>query len=172
MITCINQKLCIVEFRSPLHIGTVESDRILVHGATTRQYISYPDDGGDPVVKFVGERSLLKLNKIYHAFGQPFRVEILKKAAFRDSVVFAYTSTDEGILNNAWILSSFAVANYPACSDAVARSVLFSLRQLFFLLFMYHILLRRVQLYLSTASFLSISSADLVLYKAIDAHVS
>ena len=87
-----------LEFRSPLHIGTVEGSKIDLRGDTSREYITYPGDGGDPVVRFVSERPLLKLNTFYHAFGLPFRIDILKKAAFRESVVFAYTSTDEGRL--------------------------------------------------------------------------
>ena len=74
----------------------MEQDKISLNGDTCRSYISYPDDNGDPVVKFAGEKTKLKLNKFYHAFELPFRNEFLKKAIFPESVVFAYTSTKEG----------------------------------------------------------------------------
>ena len=63
---------------------------------TCRSYVSYPEDSGDPVVKFVGEKAKLKLSNLYHAFDLPFHNEFLKRAIFPESVVFAYTSTVEG----------------------------------------------------------------------------
>ena len=69
---------------------------IQLRGDTSRQYISYPDGAESPVVKFVGEKAELKLKKFYQAFGMLVHNDFLKDAIFPESVVFAYTSTDEG----------------------------------------------------------------------------
>ena len=89
-------KILFSEFDSRLSIGTIESNMIQLRGDTSRQYISYPEGSSSPVVKFVGEKAELKLKNFYHAFGMQLRNDFLKNAIFPESVVFAYTSTDEG----------------------------------------------------------------------------
>ena len=80
-------------------------------------------------MRFVSEKSLLKLNNFYHAFGLPFRSEILKRAAFRESVVFAYTSTEESMYG-LWfsyddiIITIRAVINLPTESVETANGVI------------------------------------------------
>ena len=89
-------KILFSEFDSRLSIGTIESNMIQLRGDTSRQYISYPEGSSSPVVKFVGEKAELKLKNFYQAFGMQLRNDFLKNAMFPESVVFAYTSTDEG----------------------------------------------------------------------------
>ena len=85
-----------LEFKSRLHIGTVESQRIEFSGHAARQFITYAGD--DTTVKFVGEKLKLKYRNLLKAFALQNNHRILNGAGFEGQVIAAYTSTDEGRL--------------------------------------------------------------------------
>ena len=88
--------LSLQEFDSRLSIGTTEKYVIEMRGETGRQYITYPEGGGSPVVKFAGVKDVLRLKRFYLAFGLTLRNDFLMDAIFPENVVFGYNSIDEG----------------------------------------------------------------------------
>ena len=86
----------VIELQSRLFIGTSKENEIEFYDRMSRQYIWY--EGSQLKVRFVAEKSGMKLKNIFRAFGISDVHSLLRKANLRHKVVVGYTSSDEGLI--------------------------------------------------------------------------